>query len=105
MAVSGVNDLWYSKSPALEKLVNDQHKVGRGHFLKNVVIKPTLTVIELEEGNPINLCIVLMELCTLLSVEGGSAVCEHIDGPSDTDDGLKSSRLHPNLVIYLGLRP
>lgn len=61
-------------------------------------------MIELEGGNPINLCIVLMKLYTLLSIEGGSDICEHIDCPSDTENGLKRSRLHPNL-IYLGIRP
>lgn len=61
-------------------------------------------MIELEEGNPINLCIVLMKLYTLLSMEGRNAICEHTDCPSNAENGLKRSRLHPNL-IYLGICP
>lgn len=104
IAVSGVNALWYSKSLVQDDLVNDQHKVGRGHFFKNVVIKLAFTMIELEGGNRINLCVVLMKLYPLLSMEGRDAICEHTDCPSDTEHGLKRSRLHPNL-IYLGIRP
>ena len=36
IAVSGVNALWYSKSLVQDDLVNDQHKVGRGHFFKTL---------------------------------------------------------------------
>lgn len=61
-------------------------------------------MIELEGGNPINLCVVLMKLYPLLSMEGRDAICRHTDCPSDTENGLKRSRLHPNL-IYLGIRP
>lgn len=54
-------------------LVNDQHKAERSHFF-NVAIKPTFTMIELEGGNPINLCIVGMYLyLTLLNIKGGDA--------------------------------
>jgi hypothetical protein len=62
-------------------------------------------VIELEEGNRINLCIVLMELYPLLSIEGGSAVCKHAVSPSNTENGLTRAKLNPNPVIYLGLQP
>lgn len=61
-------------------------------------------MIELEGGNPINLCIVLMKLYTLLSMKGRNAICEHTDCPSYTENGLQRTRLHPN-VIYLGIRP
>lgn len=61
-------------------------------------------MIELEEGNPINLCIILMKLYTFVSMEGCNAICEHTDCPRDTENGLKRSRLQPNL-IYLGIRP
>lgn len=37
-------------------------------------------------------------------MEGRNAICEHTDCPRDTENGLKRSRLQPNL-IYLGIRP
>ena len=39
----------------------------------NVAIKLAFTMIELERSNPINLCIVLIKLYTLLNIKGGDA--------------------------------
>lgn len=40
----------------------------------NIAIKPAFAMIELEGGNPINLCIVLIKLYTFLNSKGGAAV-------------------------------
>lgn len=61
---------WLGKSLVEDNFINEQHTAERGHLF-NVAIKPASTVMDLEGGNPINLCVVLMKSCAL-TVGSGS---------------------------------